>query len=170
MEYAAFCSTTLSGQITFDYASHIIIDKIMSIMLLGERERERVSGRWQCVVAFDFCRVSTWGKWSCMAYTPLAFGHHHFGDSFPPPAAALPLPGLHLHALNPRGQSRKYTEKKTFHYNNRKKRRAERARQVQALRCVQLLDLSMYVRASATLHLKILPFLFTQNMGILVLH
>ena len=40
MEYAAFCSTTLSGQITFDYASHIIIDKIMSIMLLGERERE----------------------------------------------------------------------------------------------------------------------------------
>ena len=44
------------------------------------------------------------------------------------------------------------------------------ARQVQALRCVQLLDLSMYVRASATLHLKILPFLFTQNMGILVLH
>ena len=71
-----------------------------------------MSGRWQCVVAFDFCRVSTWGKWSCMAYTPLAFGHHHFGDSFPPPSAALPLPGLHLHALNPRDQSRKYTVKK----------------------------------------------------------
>jgi hypothetical protein len=39
-------STTLSGQITFHYASRIIIGRIMSIMMLGEgekteRERER---------------------------------------------------------------------------------------------------------------------------------
>ena len=36
MEYAAFCSTTLTGQIIFDYECHIIIDKIMSIILLEE--------------------------------------------------------------------------------------------------------------------------------------
>lgn len=83
-------------------------------------------------------------------------------------AAPHPLPShSHHHALNPRETRGKYTVKKTFHYNNRKKG-VEMASQVQALRCVQLLDLSMYVRASASVHLRFSHFLSSQDIYIFV--
>jgi hypothetical protein len=92
-------SITLSGQITFDYASHIIIAKDSASTMLAARAEETHThthpGRWHCVVAFRFCRVLTWGvnyggaalHWPLQA---VAFGHPPLWRFFSSPPTHLP--------------------------------------------------------------------------------
>lgn len=101
-------------------------------------------------------RFNVGGKlwWCCIGPYRLSV-IRHFGDSFPTPPPIYPLfHSVHVHALNPRREARrKYTVKKHSIITTEKKKEKERwqASQVQALRRVQLLDLSTYVRASASI-------------------
>jgi hypothetical protein len=100
-------------------------------------------------------RFNVGGKlwWCCIGPYRLSV-IRHFGDSFPTPPPIYPLfHSVHVHALNPRREARrKYTVKKHSIITTEKKEKERwQASQVQALRRVQLLDLSTYVRASASI-------------------
>lgn len=155
-------SITLSGQITFDYASHIIIAKDSASIMLAARAEETHthtprSMALRCRFSF-LSRFNVGGKlwWCCIGpYRPWLSVIRHFGDSFPAPPPIYPL----FLSLRPRprpesqkrGQAQVHCEK-TFHYNNRKKKRRRDGKPAKYKLC-DAFSCWIYPRTCAPVHL-----------------